>query len=408
MSFMTNCVKNEIKELLTQLDAKLRHDYIGRPINPSFANGHAGIAMFYAYYYRLTQDKCHLEICKNAIDQLIEYLANNENDFTYSICNGIAGIGWTIQHIVNENILEASPSIFSDIDEILSTIGTNHIAHGNYDYLHAGLGCGIYFLERKNNPSVLENMLTALDQSSYTSNTGKYWLDIFTTRWNGDKRPMVSFGLSHGQPSIIFFLSKLVEMRLGGSLAIDMLRDSINYLIVNANTAEYVNSFFPVCHYEGAIEPKIMSRLAWCYGDLGVLFSLWHSSVALKDKELQKTVLQMAIRTTNRKSPEETHINDGGLCHGYAGAAHLYNRLYMFTDNSIFLDASNYWTNKLIGYINNSGGIQYFSEYDKTPDFDGFKLATGFLGGSAGAGLALISILEPSIKPNWDRFLLLS
>ncbi|MFM7429115.1 MAG: lanthionine synthetase C family protein [Flammeovirgaceae bacterium] len=401
-------MRQRAMDLLTQIDENLRSQYFDVAINPSFADGHPGVAMFYAYYYKLTLKNEHLDICHRLIDRLVDYLADNDTNFSYSICSGVTGVVWTLQHLMKEKILQEDDTVFAEIDELLRNVGKNRISLGDFDYLHGGLGCAIYLLDKANNSDVVDEMLEALNQSSKTDEVGKYWIDIYTTLLSGDKRPTVNFGLAHGQPSIIYFLAKVVEKGYGGTLAIKMLKDSINYLLVHSDISTGVPSFFPTFRYAGDMdvhEPKEFSRLAWCYGDLGVVFSLFFASRALKDDRLQEIALKISLKSTERKKFEETQIMDGGLCHGFAGVAHLYNRLYMQTENSIFLNTSNYWANELIDYIVKIGGINCFNEYHRG---EGYKLSKGFLAGSAGAGLMLISVLENSIKPNWDRFLLLS
>jgi len=395
-------VQSELVYLLEKLDSKLESEYLKEGfVNPSFASGHSGAAMFYAYYYLLTNDPKHLNKCENLIERLIDYISNHEVSFT--LCDGLSGLCWCIQHLIANDIIDASESILDDLDEVIAKFGITQIKLGNYDLLHGGVGCGLYLLERKNCSEYINEMLISLNKSSHRDNSGQYWIDDYSNY------PVIkkcaNFGMAHGLPSIISFLAK-VSIQNEHKLAKEMLRDTSNYLIFKSSLDQYVGSYFPRYYIENDPNPKEISRLAWCYGDLGAALSLLNASKVLSDNNLRKQMLDILISSTNRRSSEETLINDGGICHGIAGVAHIYNRLYFDFRDSVFEEAKNFWFDKLKLYIDNCGGMKSFKYFDVIKNE--FSPSSNFLTGSTGAGLALISQIDNRIIPKWDEFLLLS
>ena len=102
---------------------------------------------------------------------------------------------------------------------------------------------------------------------------------------------------------------------------------------------------------------------------------------------------------------QKNNIVDAGLCHGTAGIAHIYKRMYINTNIIEFKDASNYWyseTLKMAKYDIPSGFLAY-----RPIENGGLKKEFGFLDGISGIGLSLISAIS-DIEPAWDEALLLS
>jgi lantibiotic modifying enzyme len=122
--------------------------------------------------------------------------------------------------------------------------------------------------------------------------------------------------------------------------------------------------------------------------------------------DLYEQAVNMALETARRKDYTVTDISDGGICNGFAGVAHIYNRFYHYTKIEAFRDTSLFWAQKLLKYLDFVGGIEVYKEYD--PKGNEYKISQGLLTGSAGIGLSLISILEPNLESRWDRFLLIS
>lgn len=399
--------ESEITTILDELDWSLEKRFVksNSPIIPSLANGHPGVAMFYAYYYLFTNNNRHLENCNILVERSLQYISENEAPYTF--CNGIAGIGWLVQLLIAEGIIDANENILNEYDEFLFKIGYQQLSLGNYDYFHGGLGCGIYMISRPNQEEYLSRLLEALKSTSYQDEAGCYWKDNFSKTSSDNLPPMVNFGLAHGMPSIVYFLSELVGMGIGGDGCLTSLAKSIKYMTYNADISKFAGSFFPSHMVLGDYEEeKLISRLAWCYGDLGVLASYFHAATTLNDKELFELSVKMALKSSERRNVHETLIVDGGICHGYAGVALLFNHFFSVTGDEIFKETSKYWLGELIKNIKQFKSITLYKEYNSGQGQ--FYYSYGFLTGSTGIGLVLLSFLESEIKTNWKKSLLLN
>ncbi len=100
---------------------------------------------------------------------------------------------------------------------------------------------------------------------------------------------------------------------------------------------------------------------------------------------------------------------DPGLCHGAAGVAHVFHRLFLTTREPRFADAARLWFARTLAMQGEHRGFAGFAAYE--PDAQGklgWAADPGFLMGAAGVTLALAAALADEADPGWDRVLLLS
>ena len=147
------------------------------------------------------------------------------------------------------------------------------------------------------------------------------------------------------------------------------------------------------------------SRLAWCYGDLGISVALWHASQALGRKDWEQEAIDTILHASKRRGLVENGVVDAGLCHGTAGIAHIFNRMHGYTGLEELKEASNYWFAETLKMARFEDGLAGFKAWQGNER--GWVNEPGLLEGIAGIGLALISAVS-DIEPAWDECLLLS
>ncbi|MCX8492358.1 MAG: hypothetical protein ORN54_14965, partial [Cyclobacteriaceae bacterium] len=103
--------------------------------------GSVGIATYYAYRYHQSKDDFFANSCRFLIEKVIE--ENAEKPLTdWSYGTGVMGIIWSIGHLIENEIIDAQ------INDVIDTelynnafrFASKSFQHGNYDYLHSGLG----------------------------------------------------------------------------------------------------------------------------------------------------------------------------------------------------------------------------------------------------------------------------
>jgi hypothetical protein len=340
------------------------------------------------------------------LDSVVDGVAKGFSYPTFS--SGLAGLGWGITHLVRQGFLEADlGDILEDLTDPLQHAMMNHMDRGDYDYLHGALGIALYFLEREDLPQRSE-ILTPLvdlllDRAEQDGDCGLKWLSLLNKE-TGLKGYNLS--LSHGQASIIDILSRMVAQDCGGKSAPMVLNGAMAYLLKHEiPVADRLDSFFPswVVNDPGSQKG---GRLAWCYGDLGVGQVLYHTGQRQGRKDWEEKGLAMLVHTRLRTDQKEAGIIDVGLCHGAAGVAHIYNRLWQETQDESYAQVARHWFDLILNMAHFTDGPAGYMAY-RTPENGGWAAEYGFLEGVAGVGLALLSALYP-LSSDWDRALLLS
>lgn len=181
-----------------------------------------------------------------------------------------------------------------------------------------------------------------------------------------------------------------------------MLIGGIAYILDYRNEDNSAVSLFPGWIKDGEDNSR-PSRLAWCYGDLGVGVSLWQASKSLEDEELGRTAVEVLKHAARRTSPESSMVKDAGLCHGSYGNAQIFNRMYAETGEEMFRDAAAFWINDGLEKAVHKDG---YAGYKQWKGQDGeWRGELVLLEGIAGIGLSMISYL--SGDNSWDECLMI-
>lgn len=371
--------------------------------NISLMAGNSGSSLFLFYYSFFTKDKTFYKNAKELIER--SFHAVQEGNVHPSFAVGLAGLGWLMEHLSQNNFLDIDTSeVLGELDSFLYQAMISEIKLGNFDYMHSASGLALYFLSRKSNPNsdrYLNDYVDILTEHCEFENNCCKWQAKMLAKH--DPIMTYNFGMSHGLASIIAILSK-ISQKWGNNDKIErLIEGTVNYLLSNRLDIKEHTSHFP--NFISSDGNKSgASRLAWCYGDLGISIALWNASKVIDDAELEKNVIEVLLHTTKRRDLHTNQVKDAGLCHGTSGIAHIYNRMHINTGISEFKETSNYWFNKTLEFAKFEDGLAGFKYWRHGI---GWANDYGFLEGIAGIGLALISYVS-DIEPAWDECLLLS
>lgn len=143
------------------------------------------------------------------------------------------------------------------------------------------------------------------------------------------------------------------------------------------------------------------ARLGWCRGELSISLALLAAARALDDPAREADAVAAALDTT---APLDDPALDACLCHGAAGIAHLYNRLYQATGRSAFADRARAWLRRTMSMQRPGTGIGGFEMRRREGSRVWWEADPSLLIGSAGVGLALLASATTQ-DPDWDRAL---
>ncbi|MCX6583336.1 MAG: lanthionine synthetase C family protein [Candidatus Aminicenantes bacterium] len=392
---------SEISDILLKNTDKMKE-------NIGVMGGKAGIALFFFYYARLTMEEKHVDFAHRLINEIFDEI-NNETSI-HTLAGGLAGVGWMMEHLVQNDFVEAdTDEILEALDPFLHKAMIYDIEKGNYDFLHGAVGCGAYFIARlakKESEGNLKELVDHMDKIKHTfpdQDNGIAWRSVLDHEKGTEG---FNLSLSHGLASIIVFLAKLLEKGIYTEKVSPLLDGAVRYMLAyKLDTAKF-QSNFPSWIGVNEDYPLAHSRLAWCYGDLGIGAALWQAAQSAGNKEWEEAALKTLLHSTGRKDVRENAVIDAGLCHGAAGIAHIYNRMYQHTGVASFKESALYWLEETLKLATYEDGYAGFKAWH-TEKYGGWIPEAGLLEGVAGIGLMMISMLS-DIEAHWDRCLFLS
>ena len=355
--------------------------------------GTLGELLFLLYYYDLTKERYILAYIFSKLDKIIT-MSNSYNKIGYSFSHGLSGIGWFIDVVKRKGLIDSSSNdVLGSVDEVIFNHSLEDLKSGYYDYISGSLGALVYFL-RKESPPIhyIKQYLEVLNQIKQ-SKGNQFFL------YENEKKISCNFGLSHGIPSIIAILLIAYEKKICTSLSHNLISGFVEFLLSNMHTPENKGDTYFSYSTDFPARP---TRLAWCYGDLGVGYILYKTSIMLGAGQLEAKALEILSYTAKRSDPIQNWVFDACLCHGSAGIAYLFRKVYDISSDRVFADTSEYWYQKTIELGCNPDGIGGYLFQKK-----GLKLPVrGFLEGVAGIGISLISAYY-EVDTTWDEVLLL-
>lgn len=391
-------------ELSKHLIHRIHRHVVLQPIggDASLLGGQMGFALFEAYYNRhfgIEDDSRVWERVSSSLNTV------QEGQLIHSFAGGIVGIAWGFLHLFNQGLLqddELDPqSIVEDLDEGLFESAMMLLEDGNYDYLHGGLGACLYFLERTPSPQIAHYLTQIVEQLSAVavrfSNGDITWkFDNFGSR-SPQESNVYNLGLSHGTASIVAILSLLYEKDYARERCSELIHGSLQWMwrVKNKGT----KSVFPNTVTDTPTDQE--SRLAWCYGDLGIANTFLLAGEKLQNDAWKAIAEQTILRAANRRG-SDTLMNDASFCHGTMGASYFFYQFSKQMARPILSAAADFWLQKTGKFVQPENSEDVFLSYHR----DLYESNLSLLDGEASVGMVLLSKLGASTA--WDRLVLLS
>jgi hypothetical protein len=373
-----------------------------RGANPSLDDGLPSAALLSAYLARAGLDSGEPEA-------LLEAAAARAADVPLdaSLFRGFTGLAWTLAHLD-----AADADDLEEVDEQLEALSAGAPAPGHGLDLVSGLtGVGVYALERLPDPrarALLARVAVRLTEAARRAPRGCGWWTPAEHLPPGKRSRFPSgawdLGLAHGAAGMLAVLAGAHRAEVLTPAGRDVLMGARTFL--EALCAEHAANRAPA--YLTPTGPATSTRPAWCYGTPGVAIGLFWCARALDDAEGEARALVLARAAAREAQEEEARIKEPGLCHGTAGLAHLFNRLYQASGDATLGEAARQWLQRTLDRHHAGQGVGGFCAQGRQPDGRlGWTEAPGLIVGATGVALALLAG-SSAIEPGWDRTMLFS
>lgn len=364
--------------------------------DPMLASGQPGQALFFSYLDAARQGTDAGDRALDALGRSIDALA--ERELLPTLYTGICGIGWSVEHLTRR-FFATDEDLCGEIDEALEKL----LSKPTHQYeLIAGLaGYGTYLLERLPNADasrLLVRVIDLLEEAAAGSwHTRPEWLPS----WQREIMPAgcQNLGVAHGVPGVLGFLAAARRSGVADPRIPRLAEDIVGWLL-ERKLPPGAPSVFPATIIPGR-DPE-PTRIAWCYGDLGIAVVLLAAarSFGWPEEEALALARQLARRPVDAV--------DSSLCHGSAGNGHLFNRLYQATGDPEMKETALSWYRLALDQRRPGEGIAGFVTWvGPSPGIGEWAGHPGMLIGVAGVGLSLLAAVS-EVEPAWDRLLLAS
>lgn len=279
-----------------------------------------------------------------------------------------------------------------------------------YDLISGLVGLAVPVLQRiadrKASPSsepVARGILDQLERLARPMATGIAWFtppDLLP-EWQREIAPdgYTNLGLAHGVPGVVAILARYIAAGVEPARAQALLDGAVDYLrsVAQPTPGARYSAWLPA-------RPGWSTRVAWCYGDLGVAIALMSAATATGRDDWRGEALEIAHGMAGRAF-ESSQVADVPLCHGAAGVAHLFNRLAQAAGDAELARTADRWFGHALAMRRGTEPVAGFPRGYVRDGEMVWEPAADLLTGATGVALALHAAISP-IEPAWDQLLL--
>lgn len=252
-------IENKINEIVSQVIINDNWDFGAYGTT-------AGKLLLLAYWSEYTQERKLKKYYEDFLDKCLNNMQVGFNHMPYY--NGISGMFYCLYHLNNNNLASVD---LSDIDEYCDSHIEEYMFKllevKHFDLFYGGIGVGWYFLQKNSRTDLFKNIIDHLNAIAIKG------IDTLTWLSTGYDNPKLVISLAHGMASIIIFLSFIYAKGVCQQETRGILQQAINLVRTQKISVSKYGCFYP----NSSINEIGKSRLAWCYGDLGIALALWNA-----------------------------------------------------------------------------------------------------------------------------------
>jgi hypothetical protein len=361
----------------------------------------AGTVLLRDVYSRLISGKDY--DVEPDLTTITDFMVEDSNP-NYNFSNGISGAAWLLNYLHVRGAILLGEDYFDDIDALIAMAAKHFLGIGCYDHFQGAIGMMLTLLDRsEKNREILESLVDFLLNIRFEFNGFKVWKFVYLS----DKSPEVfkiSFGLSHGLPSLMVILAKLRRANIRTEECDQAIRELYAFMlsVKLKETGGDLRSLYPG-YIEQGKQITYVTSLGWCYGDLGIAIALYLAGKEIRSKEMMEEAESIFLYYSDFDINRRPGIRDGCICHGAAGTMHLFRRMYLNTGNLIYKKSCDYWALELLKMADYDPEVGYMFIGEN----DLMESRTSLVDGTKGVGLVLASYLANEM-PDWDACFLFS
>jgi lantibiotic modifying enzyme len=362
-----------------------------KSIDTSLYTGTPGVVLFLLELHRATGNDEYLRDARAGADHL---LGRVESAPLAGLYTGVGGIGYTLGEVhratKDEKYAAGVRRVIARLGETAKTVGSGVEWSEVTDVIGGTAGTGLFLVHQS-------RTLPSQDALALAARAGRRLLDLAKPEAGGSKwamspgRARLMPNFSHGTAGIAYFLADLYAATkdnafLDGALA------GARYLKAVAKTEGDMCLIF---HHEPDVDGKNLFYLGYCHGPAGTA-RLWYKLYQVTgDKEWLQWTERSARGILTSGIPERQtpgFWNNVSQCCGSAGVAAFFLSLHEATRKSEYLAFSQTVTSDLLARATrDANGTRWVqAEHRVKPEL--LVAQTGWMQGASGIGAWLLQL----------------
>jgi lantibiotic biosynthesis protein len=367
-------------------------------IKPRDASDHADRAVLRAHLARGEIVDDPEDASGAALAQAVAALTRSRH--LDALFGGTAGIGWTVALLAGGEVAQL---VCGRVDAALERAVDDDARH--YDLIAGITGFGVYALARGAvGKSLASRVVRALARRARPRPVGLAWHtpSALLPPAHREHAPAGywNLGVAHGTPGVVGFFARCIRADVERELATQLLEGSVAFLHAIGGEREggRFDAWIAGAADGAETDSTPASALAWCYHDLGVALVLLSAGIAADNARWRDDALVLA-RDCARRPDVAARIRGASVCHGAAGAGHMFLRLHHATGDALFAEAARRWFECTLAMD------PPLAEAATAEAAAPKRLDPSLLSGAAGVALALHAAIT-DVEPVWDSALL--
>jgi len=354
-------------------------------------SGRAGVVLFFLELYRATGDAAHRATATAGADALLDSLERQADAGLYT---GLAGIGFVLsevgRHTAHERYRDGARRVAATLRDRAAAHGTGVEWNDTTDVISGSAGIGLFLLDAA-------EALDIPDGRDLAARAGRRLLergrdDRGGRAWPMDDASALLFpNFAHGTAGVAYFLATLYQAT-GEAAFLDGALAGASHLKAIARTDGDVCL---VPHHEPEAAGAPLHYLGWCHGPAGTArlwYRLWQATgdPAWLEWTGKSARAILASGIPGRETPG--FWNNAGLCCGSAGIARFFLGLHRVTGDAGYLAfARQVGAHLLAAATRDESGTRWIHAEHRVRPLD-LAAQTGWMQGAAGIGACLLDL----------------
>jgi lantibiotic modifying enzyme len=360
-----------------------------KTVSANLYSGASGVILFFIEAYHSTGDRSFLMDARAGADHLLASLADEKETGLYT---GLSGIGFTLTETFKATgeakYRQGALRCVELLGERARAAGKGIEWNETADIISGGAGTGLFLL-------YAARELKSVAAFDLATQAGQRLIELGRaehggTKWAMDRKfPRLMPNFSHGTAGVAYFLASLyAETRQKEFL--DAALSGAKYLLAIADTE---GDGCLVFHHEP--DGKDLHYLSWCHGPAGTARLFYRLYRVTGDKTWIEWMKRAARSVMQSGIPERQtpgFWNNVSQCCGSAGVAEFFLNLHRITRERQYLDFSKRVTAQLLAKATrDEQGMRWIqAEHRVRPEL--LIAQTGYMQGAAGIGMWLLHL----------------